>query len=93
MTITIITDKDRADSLLKNAYGYYQAEQFDPEHKMSSDQVGVRLTFPDYYNVDMISLLMFHNGIKHGIDKSIETIYKPDRFKSDNISVSGRNEN
>lgn len=90
MTITIITDKERATHILNDGQGYYTAELFDPKEKMNPDQTGVKVTFPSYYNADMAALLMFHVGIKFGLDKGCEVLlpsYKPDKFKD--ISVPG----
>ena len=92
MTITIITDKERALHLVSSRNGYYEIETFDPEVKVNADQVGLRIKFPEYYTTDMAALLLFHAGIRFGLDKGLETIketYKPNAFKG--ISVDGRN--
>lgn len=88
MTITIITERSRAEHIKEDARGHYTAELFEPKDKISADQLGVKLTFPDYFNADMAALIMFHVGVSYGLDKVIE-FYKPNKFKD--ISVDGRN--
>ena len=92
MTITIITERTRAEHIKEDARGHYTAELFEPKDKISADQLGVKLTFPDYFNADMAALIMFHVGVSYGLDKGIAISvpsFKPDRFKD--ISVDGRN--
>ena len=92
MTITIITDKEKALHLVSSRNGYYEVETFDPGVKVNADQVGLRIKFPEYYTNDMAALLLFHAGIRFGLDKGLQTIketYKPNAFKD--ISVDGRN--
>lgn len=92
MTITIITDRTRAEHIKEDARGHYTAELFEPKDKISPDQLGVKVTFPDYFNADMAALIMFHVGVSYGLDKGIAISvpsFKPDRFKD--ISVDGRN--
>lgn len=88
MTITIITDAERANHILNDGSGYYTAELFEPKDKLNSTQTGVKITFPDYYNADMAALLLFHVGIKFGLDKGFEVLqpsWKPDTFKTEDI--------
>lgn len=91
MTITIITDLERATHIFKDGKGYYTAELFEVKDKLFPSQTGVRVTFPNDYTSDMVALLMFHVGISFGMDKmsNLHDNYKPNQFK--NISVDGRN--
>lgn len=92
MTITIILDKERAEYVKNDNSAYYDVELFDVKDKIKPDQIGVKITFPDWLNHDAIALLMFHCGIRFGLEKAtsfFEPTYKPTQFKD--ISVDGRN--
>lgn len=94
MEITIITERERAEHIKEDARGHYTAELFEPKDKISSDQLGVKVTFPEYFNADMAALIMFHVGVSYGLDKGMSLAipsYKPSQFKSEDISVNGRN--
>ena len=88
MTITFITSKDRAIHIFESGSGYYQAELFEPTHKMYGDQTGVRLTFKEWMDAEAIALIMFHTGVSYGLNAGIKVFtpsYKPNQHKVDDI--------
>lgn len=91
MTITLTLSKPRAEYIVsKSGKGYNHIATLDETVESSfEDQVGIHITFPDYWSNEMCLLHMFHLGVMYDYNNDLKVLNKPNQFKG--ISVDGRN--
>lgn len=91
MTITLSLCRPRAEYIVsKSGDGYNHTAVIDETIECSfDDQVGIHITFPDYWSYEICLLHMFHLGVTYDYRNDLQVLNRPNKFKD--ISVSGRN--
>ena len=91
MTITFTLGRPRAEYIVsKSGPGYNHTAVIDETIQGSfPDQVGIHITFPDYWSNEICLLHMFHLGVMYDYRNDLKLLNKPTQFKG--ISVDGRN--